>query len=160
MDDVEKLKKIAKLSQEMRKHGFATHSDDAVQAAQAIYKGTIANEPTPEQRHQALQEKKNMAGQSTPEFEAFSKQVSQRLGDIEGNLSTVISKMNEIIKEINDLQKAGSRQGVPREKDVQAALPKQEPAQAPKEPHARSGNYTPQDVQIDKIFYFGNKKST
>ena len=160
MDDVEKLKKIAKLSQEMRKHGFATHADDAVQAAQAIYKGTIANEPTPEQKHQALQEKKTMAG-STPEFEAFSKQTSQRLGEIETNLSTLISKMNEIIKEINELQKAGARSSAaPREREVQAALPKQESKPASAEPHARSGSYTPQDVQIDKIFYFGNKKST
>lgn len=159
MDDVEKLKKIAKLSQEMRKHGFATHSDEAVQAAQAIYNGNIANELTPEQKHQALQEKKTMAG-TQPELETFSKQVNQRLGDIENNLSTVISKMNEIIKEINELQKSGGRQGAaPREKEVQAALPRQEAKPAPAEPHARSGSYTPQDVQIDKIFYFGNKKS-
>jgi len=160
MEDIEKLKKIAKLSQEMRKHGFATYHDEAVKAAEAVYKDTIATADTPEQRHAALQEsKRSMA--NNPDFE---KQISQRLNDIEANLSSVIGKMNEMIKEINTLQQGGGARAAPREapreKETQKPLapaPEQKPAAAP-EPHARSGNYTPQDVQIDKIFYYGNKK--
>lgn len=159
MEDIEKLKKIAKLSQEMRKHGFATYHDEAVKAAEAVYKDTIATADTPEQRHAALQESKRSMATTNPDFE---KQISQRLNDIEANLSSVIGKMNEMIKEINTLQQGGGSRAAPREapreKETQKPLPAPEQKPAAQEPHARSGNYTPQDVQIDKIFYYGNKK--
>ena len=164
MEDIEKLKKIAKLSQEMRKHGFANYSDDAVKAAGAVYDGNIADAQTPEQRHQALRESKSTMANQPNDYEAFAKQTSQRLTEIETSVSTVIQKMNEMIKEINTLQKGGGASAPtspPRERETQAPLPKPEPKPAPAhtEPHARSGNYSSQDVQIDKIFYFGNKKS-
>lgn len=158
MEDIEKLKKIAKLSQEMRKHGFANYNDEAVKVAEGVYKGSLADAQTPEQRHQALQETRSMANQSTPEFENFVKQTTQRLNDMEERVSTVVSKMNEMIKEINTLQKGGGGSSHEK-KESQAPLPKPEPKQGSgSEPHARSGNYTPQDVQIDKIFYFGSGK--
>ncbi|MEK6960410.1 MAG: hypothetical protein AABX47_04505 [Nanoarchaeota archaeon] len=163
MEDIEKLKKIAKLSQEMRKHGFANYNDDAVKVAEGVYqdKNSLADAQTPEQRHQALKETRSMANQSTPENENFVKQTTQRLTEIETNVSTLIGKMNEMIKEINALQKGGGSHSssAPERRESQAPLPKAEPKQGSgTEPHARSGNYTPADVQIDKIFYFGSGK--
>jgi len=44
-------------------------------------------------------------------------------------------------------------------KEVQSKIdPPQEEEEKEKKPHHRTGGFAPEDVAIDKFFYFGNKK--
>ena len=78
--------------------------------------------------------------------------LEQKVGSIENDMSAIIEKMNEMIGAIMKLEKSTSGQ-VPKE--TQQKIVKEEPKK--QEGHVRSGNYTSTDVDINKIFYYGNK---
>jgi len=99
-------------------------------------------------------------------FEKFKSHVDQRLAVVEGNVQQVIGKMNEIIKNINALEKKpksftpsnevprSASQEKPREQKQQAPPAQRE---KPTEGHSRSGDYEPGDIDMGEIFYSGNK---
>jgi len=79
--------------------------------------------------------------------------MSQRLNTLEAQVSTVTAKMNEMIKMINKLEKLQGSTPVQAEPTQRQTVIKEEP----KKVNPRSGNFESKDVEIDKIFYFGNK---
>ncbi len=166
MEDIEKIKKIAKLSLELKRHGFAVSSDEAVKQSEAIFQERILSP----RGISEISSQQSQGGFPMDQFEQFKKQTNDQLKELHDTLGSIVSKMNEIIKSINDLEQA---QKVAKPVVVQRSEPQRfssEPAKddgsrtiTPRpekgsESNQRSGNFTPQDVQIDKIFYYGNKK--
>src|SRR3989338_8424375 len=100
-------------------------------------------------------------------FEQYKKHTSDQIKELQEHLGLMSSKMNEIIKAINDLEQSqkSARQNqspapaapqkfsnAPTPDDgTHTVEPKQEKGS---ETNQRAGNYTPQDVRIDKIFYY------
>ncbi|MFQ5621024.1 MAG: hypothetical protein ACE5FT_04230 [Candidatus Nanoarchaeia archaeon] len=166
MEDIERLKKISQMSKELQKHGIATNSEEGFKQSEAIYQASTPNmevnkdltsshveQPSAEA---ATAQQVNTGALS--DFQRFQNTVNDRLGKLESGLTNVIGKLNEMIKEINRLEGRLEQGGVPElPKERQETIaPKEEPKKEA-ESQSRSGEYTPGDVAIDKIFYYGNK---
>jgi len=194
MDSIEKMRKINNLTKELKQHGFAEDSFQAIQQVNQIY-GT--DELTHEVRHGLT---------VTPEQEnnAPLSSVEKKINLITENMDVLSAKINEIVRAINDLDarfnslkmlqekqqsaikelSQNNRQTQERSAGVELTENKNtytdstkdsgttEHTQTTKESshdqsdqkkndeysfNQRTGNYTGNDVAIDKVFYFGKK---
>jgi len=153
MQDVQKLKKMNEMIPELKKHGFATFSDDASAMSQRI-----SQESIPEVNNQAPVDGNPMERH----FDVFKQQVDQRISSVEEAMKQVVEKMNEMIKTVNALE--AKTQNYKPSNDVPRSEPQAPPQQeAPKErpkgaePQKRSGDIQPGDIDVGDYFYFGNK---
>lgn len=166
--EVEKIRKMGELSKELRKHGFAESSDDALKQTEQIYKENYLGEEIMQAKPPEIAEAQREAQEQTqenqtqaPTTESTSPQLLtehiERIEKVEKDVLRIFEKMNEIIKTINlfeekfdKIQVAGAEE---KPKETQTKIP--EPEKKTESP--RSGDYKPKDVEIDKIFYYGNK---
>ena len=139
--DVERLKKMNQMIPELKKYGFATFNDDASQVSQEIMKEVIPVAPLESpamERH----------------FDMFKQQMNQRCATMETNLKNVMSKMNEMIKTINELEKKPKpivpSNDVPRSPEPKKSDKKGGVVQ-------KNQNLEPGDVDISGVFYCGTK---
>ena len=165
VQDIQKLKRIAAMTAELRKHHIASDSEDALRQSEAIFQerspkrlmvnsdlsvSSVGEEKPAETPH-------SVAGISMPELERFQNTVNTRLNVVEENVSSVIGKMNEMIKIITKLEQRLEQGGVPElPKERQETIAKKEDKKETTG-QLRSGDYKPGDVEIDRIFYFGKK---
>ena len=161
MEDIQKLKRIAAMTAELRKHRIASDSEDALRQSEAIFQ-----ESTP--RHLQVNadltvsapeevNPENSSRMNGPEMERFQNAVNNRLNVVEENISSVIGKMNEMIKVISKLEQRFEQGGVPElPKERQETItPKEDKKETTGQ--LRSGDWKPGDVRIDNIFYCGKK---
>lgn len=154
MTDIEQLKKMNKMIPELKKHGFAASSDEAVTQSGQIYKNRFVEE-TKEKVSQKFEDSPKEDNVGEDKLERFKNFTNQRFNQIEANISTVTAKMNEMIKIINKLEKL--QDSTPVKEDPSVRQTKIKPEDKKEDGNPRSGNYNSKDVEIDKIFYFGNK---
>ena len=139
--------RMNQLSRELQKHGFAVNSQDGMEKAREIYNNSDIQITDAEARNVGNDE-------FTGKIEAlhrFKQATEERISHLESSIKVLLEKTNEIIKEINDLQKF-KNMAVGDQKEVQTRIPEQK-----KEPHPKQGNFKSEDVAIDKIFYYGEK---
>jgi len=150
MTDIENIKKMNKMIPELKKHGFADSSDEAAEQSAQIYQNRFIEETKDEiaKKHEP-QSAKDVV--SFDHLERLKGIVNGRLNDMEAKLSTVTAKMNEMVKMINKLETLQGSTAVKDEPSQRQTVIKDE------KPSPRSGDYTSSDVEIEKIFYFGNK---
>ena len=102
-----------------------------------------------------------------------NKNLASEIGNIQAKMNELIAEFNKINGEISGLKKVASvqqQQTQSRDQDTQKAEPRGMPAaeqpaehkqgsfeSGAKSTHPRSGGYSPADVDINKMFYFGNK---
>lgn len=148
--DVEKLRKVNQLSAELRRHNMASSSDEAFDQAEKII-------------HQ--QEVREFLQRSKEVTESTKNPTADHLYQV--NLERQNRYLNEQIQKLN-----GQLEQLKAEVEQLKQTPKAQPIQiqaAPKvekqavlqskteEPHPKQGNFSPDDVSIEKMFYFGNK---
>lgn len=145
--DVDKIQRINALTSELRKHNFATSSEDAFQQAEQLY------EDSPEQ---IVVEEKQPAAEQTTHLEERKSELLIQMNNkkYEQEFALLRSALNTLAQELEtvktELRKFSEQN--PRPKEKQAELKTET-----KEAHPRQGNFTPQDVDIQKMFYFGKK---
>ena len=91
----------------------------------------------------------------------IEKKVQQKLYDqnkkFENVLTTVCNELQQLItnnkKELESLKRQ-VKERIVEKKEVQKTIPSEDKKA---EPHPRQGNYTSDDVALDKIFYYGQK---
>ncbi len=174
MDSIEKMRRLNDLTKELKSHGFAESSLEAIQQANQIYgedevsadvkHGVIRNSP-----HERI----------TNAAEAAMPQEHPKIQQLTENIDTLTKKMNEIITAINDLDaRLKDIKNRPAERVIERQVVREEPKRetlsvheesrtepvqkpAPKQDeyatNQRTGNYETSDVAIDKMFYFGKK---
>lgn len=158
--DLEQLKKINTLSHELRRHGFSSSSEDAYREAER----TI--QIIPKQHVQPVQESAVIEVPSSASALAerqFQLQVEQLTKQFSAELDAFREAVNDIIKEVNALHEDVSRlraeasQPRKKEKQIHIAPEQKTLPDEKKEAHPRQGAFTPGDVDIQKMFYFGKK---
>lgn len=164
MSDIDKIIKINKMSAHLKAHGFAATSDDAATQAQDVYKQKIADAEKPKaQKTEEGAEK--MSNEDIEKIkrnlDVFKSATQQELGAIKENVSNVISKMNEIVKAINELEKLKDSvttidEGGEKQQRLAPKVVKKPAEEKPKN-HPRSGSSQPGDIDLNKTFYYGNK---
>ena len=176
MDSIEKMRRLNELTKELKQHGFAESSFEAIQQANQIYgdddvtsevkDGIIRNSP---------QEKLEKSGENTMDDGAMIN-MDKKLVKLNENVNTLTDKLNEIIKALNDMDsRINQLKNRPPERIIEKTAEKlvehdpehqSDHVEAHAESHAgedkeytnqRVGNYQSQDVAIDKMFYYGKK---
>jgi hypothetical protein len=149
--DLDQLRKINTLSNELKRHGMANSSTDAYSQAEQII--TITPKKTASEQETVVLE--------VPAQDALAERQAQMEIDrlkkaFNDELEVFRNTINQIISEVNSLREDLARvQSVqpPKQKEKQAELKTEV-----KETHPRQGNFQPGDVDIQKMFYFGTKK--
>jgi len=169
--DVDQLQKINNLARELMKHGMAESMDEAVRIAEEKIKGkaqvseikervsgdlltqsqvaTSADDATPK-ANEALEIRK---------LKVALEDQAKTLGDVGGKINELISGFNDLQQEINRLktiQVPASASTDDKGKPTQTQF-RPQPEEKKKEGHARTGNYNPDDVSVEDVFYYGNK---
>jgi hypothetical protein len=204
VDSIERMRRINDLTRELKQHGFADSSFEAIQQANQIYgdddldehvkQGLIKNSQNDKMSERIAEENnavKDEAKDETMGDDSISYN-DRKFAKITESVQVLTDKMNEIIRALNDLDSritevkirqdklAVARQESRIEPKVEIKEPTVNEAPASKdivqeakpESHAqsnaqskdeysvnqRTGNFQSQDVAIDKMFYFGNKK--
>ncbi|MBW2986115.1 hypothetical protein KY333_01975 [Candidatus Woesearchaeota archaeon] len=146
--DVEKLKKMNELSKELKKHGMADSTSQAfTQAGEMVRDETFKQVIEP-----------NTSSQKTTEFDnqyqiMLERQNRQIVQEVQALKETIAAMQAEI-----EMLKA-DRKAAPM---PQQEKPKQEaqtkfPQKSESKEHPKQGGFTPEDVAVDKVFYFGKK---
>lgn len=142
--DVEKLQKINALANELKKHNFAKDNNDAYSQAEGVYDSKKEKEP-----EQQVKIEKVDDGLIEQKFQML---LQMHLKKYDEELTSVKSALNQLHAQLEQLKNAKpAEQKQEKQRELQ-------PAEAPKEAHPKRGNYTSADVDVQKMFYFGNKR--
>jgi hypothetical protein len=101
VDSIEKMRRMNELTKELKQRGFAESSFEAIQQANQIY----GNEAmTSDVQHGIIQNSphEKMTKDSTME-DANTINMEKKIGKLNDSLDVLTTKMNEIIKAINDM---------------------------------------------------------
>ena len=146
--DVFKLQRMNSLAAELKKHNFASSSQDAFQQAEQVFAEapvqSVSDAPQLVVEHKAdpLAERR---------FELILEQnnrkYEQELGLLRSAVNSLAMQLEGLKSELMKVHEA------PRPKEQQVPLKTE-----PKEEHPRQGKFTSSDVDIQKMFYFGTKR--
>jgi len=160
IQDIEQIKQINALAKELLEHGIASNMEEAAdQARKMIEKGQtieVKRDSEITVRPASPQSLSN-PGHSLLGFD----DLKQRIETVEQQMESMIGKINEIISELNRVQKGKTEAPAPRQENspITMEAPKNDQQAHLKdekvEPHHRTGKYVPGDVAIEKMFYFG-----
>ena len=173
---IEDIQKVNKLAQELLDQGVTEDREDAVKRAQEMLNKNIEPNQTQTNDSERSLQKDNAKLEVTKCMDLINKTRDQMSRQID----IFSQKMNEIIKEINDIRdqlksgtsKTASETNIEPEKPLKEAVaePEEEHKEAEpeskpekqeklqeKESHPKRGNWKSDDVSIEKMFYFGNK---
>jgi hypothetical protein len=198
VDSIERMRRINDLTRELKQHGFAESSFEAIQQANQIFGDddldeNVKNGLIKNSAHDKM-DIENQTGKDETMGDDSVNYNDRKLAKVADSVQVLTEKMNEIIRAINDLD---ARITDVKAKQDRLAIARQEPRVEPRvevkvetsvdEGHAsrteirsepkseqkseshekptdeysmnqRTGNFQSQDVAIDKMFYFGNKK--
>lgn len=171
MGYIEDIQKINKLARELMNHGIAKSLDDAVKQAREMLKdghNTSILHKSVDVDTGAIQEEIKLPDQVKEESEmtwqeAMKKNneyVVKELKDAENGLRMFSQQIVDLQNEFTAYKKEMNRKISQLENRPAASAPLQQgPApQSQSAGHAKTGNSKPEEVSIEKMFYFGNKK--
>jgi uncharacterized phage infection (PIP) family protein YhgE len=152
--DVTKLQKANQMTKELQKHGIAADSQEGYEQAQKMFnteklKTNKVEKPAEQNNDSFSKIERNV--------DMLKKGTDERLNSMQATLSDVVSRMNEMIKIINELEKLkdgiSSASAAPAQKERQKKI--QDTKQAPK--NEKRGDYEPGDIDVTQVFNFGKK---
>ena len=153
---VDKIRKMNSLVKEFKKHGMSGDSDNAVNEVS----GRLYGEPR-EQINETITAEPTQSSIASGD-DALIEQKYKLLMDmekrkVEQEITMLRETINSLTNEIQvlraELKHAAEQSNQKfKEKDKQDVL-----KTVPKEDHPRQGNYKPEDVSVEKMFYFGHK---
>jgi len=165
--DIEKTKRINELARELKDHGIAADYEEAYRQAEKMIESGI-DSPNFQSSDISIREVKKEPPRYDKNvvLDALEiKNINNRLDALEQQLNVIFLKINEIIAEINKAEKKKAESPIEirrieeekkaeKQKEIQASLKTQ-----PSEAHPRTGDYKPEDVSIEKMFYYGGSRA-
>jgi glutamine synthetase adenylyltransferase len=154
MGGIDKIRKINEMSATLRQHGFAASSDDAASKAQDVFKEKIADVEKSEVK---MADDKDIA-KLERNFEVFKSTTHKQLSSLREDVHSVIEKMNQIIKAINELEKLkDSVTTIDEGKEKQKRLAPKIVKKPKEQKNQRTGDMKPGDVDLSETFYYGTR---
>jgi hypothetical protein len=135
---LQEMQKINQLAKELLTHGIASTSQEAVQKAEEMVRGTKSAEQ--DRSAQETEQQHMQVRQLTSMISLLSKDVDTLKQELFGIKETLAEHQRHIAKPVSQ----------PVQKEIQQPL--QTPQETPEKP-----SFNPADVAIDKVFYFGKK---
>ena len=171
MDSIERMRRLNELTKELKQHGFAESSFEAIQQANQIYgDDDLSTEVKDGMIRNSTNER--VAKDGSIDDNALVN-IEKKMAKLAENIDTLTDKLNEIIKAINDMdQRITSLKNRPERQPERVEVKQEEakhepvaaqpaddanPAKDDYTTNQRVGNFQSKDVAIDKMFYFGKK---
>ncbi len=153
--DVEQTMKINELMKNLQRHGIAASPEDAFAQASAIVQQQERKVFADPDAGLVLEQKPQESLQ-TKQVELMVQMQTKKMQE---QFQQVVQHVQEMTLQFESLkQEFQSLKDVKTQKVVQVVQETQKELKTePKESHPRQGNYTSQDVDIGKFFYFGHK---
>ena len=171
MMDVNKLIKVNELAKDLLAKGMAKDSQEASMIAEQMLDQNKDKEEKPvSEIREKMQEIKSDVKKDNDDSEL--RKIVYQLSRHESMISEIQDKINEIIKEFNAMNDKIEKLDKFLHVETQSKLvinndsseTKQESSKSENkinkeatDKNPRSGDYKPEDVSIDKMFYYGNK---
>ncbi len=147
--DVFKLQKMNSLAGELKKHNFAGTNDEAYEQAEEVYMEAEKEQEVASTGQVIVQKVDNLAEKRIElMLESTNTKYEQELHLLRSALGNMSQELETLKTEVKRLTETN-----PKQKEKQEALKTET-----KEAHPRQGNFTSEDVDIKKMFYFGAKK--
>lgn len=154
--DIEKLKKVNQLSKELKKHGMAM--EDAIKEAGE----TVHEEEVKEFLDKSKAEMQSKSNPSSTEqyiimLERNNRKIMEEVQKVKDEVAKILNEFAEMKQRlaeqlVQEVKQEPAKQIKEKKLEKQAKL---KPKKKVKNP--RQGEYNPDDVAIEKMFYFGNK---
>ena len=192
MDSIERMRRINDLTRELKQHGFAESSFEAIKQANQIYGPDEVEDHVKNGMIKNNDSLNNLEDEKMDETNSIN--IDRKITKVTQSVDVLTEKMNEIIRAINDLdaritevkqtqnkmaatisesraeqqryeakiESNTNEKSAPKvetkAEDKPTASSSQAPAKDEYSVNQRTGNFQSQDVAIDKMFYYGNKK--
>ena len=141
--DVEKTVRLNTLAKELVKKGLAPSSEDASKMAQQIMKDEIIEEPK-------AKDAINYYEKYDILIERTARKINHEIDALKEKIKSLASELDFIRQDVKKLKSEKIKKEVKTEKQETLKEKKQENS-------SKTGDYKPEDVAVDKIFYFGKK---
>lgn len=144
--DIEEIKRINRMTAELKKHGMAESTVDAYHQARASFEENQPQQAITIEQHpdsQLLEKKFQLL------IELNNKKFQEAITILSNDITLLAQQLTGLKQEIQQNKQATTKIEQ-KQQEKQQPLPKQES-------HPRQGNYSPDDVSIEKMFYFGKK---
>lgn len=166
MTSITEIQKLNDMTKELRSHGMAVSSRDAVENARKMMRTSDVDEaiftakPTYSEE-KTIELKEVSKDDLVKAMEANAKYIAEQLKAFREEMSSLKTDVDNLRKEIVGVRINAAKQEI-NEKPIQqstAQAMQQAGQQAPPqaESHPRQGNFEQKDVSIEKMFYFGKK---
>ena len=172
MDDIDRIEKINAMTEELKKFGFLDDSRDAVQGAKSLL---MSNEEQTESK--IFTSEGQVVVELSNSFKRFKDMTTARMHEMTRTITSLQDQLMDITGTLSSLQPRreplradpspsfeAPRQEEPRPQEISKPEPiepvKQEVQERSEEKpyYEKQGHFTSADVQIEDIFYYGNKK--
>ena len=147
--NVEKLKKMNELSKELKKHGMADSTAEAFNQAGDMVREEAVKDIIVKPREKS-ESKDCFDSQYQIMLERQNRQIAQ---EVQALKETVAAMQAEIEMLKADQKAAPVQQQEKPKQEVQKKFPQKEESKE----HPKQGEFTSEDVAVDKVFYFGKK---
>ncbi|MAG39153.1 hypothetical protein CMO90_03635 [Candidatus Woesearchaeota archaeon] len=153
--DVDAIQRINGMSQELKNFGFYNSSNESINGAKEILLSK-------DQQENKIFEEENMLKDLSNSFKRYRGMTDEKII----GLHKEISFLQDQIKYLKDgilvqLATIGQKQQVQKEEIQQKELKKEslqkENKSTEKPYYEKQGHFTPEDVKVDEIFYYGQK---
>ncbi len=148
---VEEVQKINTLAKELLKHHIASSSEDAFARAELMVKGET---PTADNKEDEVNRELRQLGLKINSLYTELVNLRQEFKLIKDDVSSIKKKVEGIGSERRQFEQP-IVQSQPVENKEQQPI-SQEPKKT--ETRSRTGDFKEKDVEIEKFFYYGNKK--
>jgi hypothetical protein len=142
--NVEKLKKMNELSKELQKHGMADSTSEAFTKA-----GEVVRDEAFSQIVKEPESKDGFNHQYQIMLERQNRELVQEINSLKEKIAAMQADI-EMLKADNNARPAAQEK--PKQ-ETQTKFPQKPESKE----HPKQGEYTPEDVAVDKVFYFGKK---
>ena len=148
---IEDIQKVNKLVQDLLDQGMAGSREEAVKQAQQILNKDIVDK-------QEINTNGNVIAKDDMEYykniiTRTKDYTLQQLNEFKRQIETLTSEVTKLKGEIESLKTTEARCEEGTKKSPQKKLKMQKK----EETNQRTGKFSPGDVAVDKIFYYGNK---
>ncbi|MBI4016786.1 MAG: hypothetical protein HY363_03775 [Candidatus Aenigmarchaeota archaeon] len=146
--DIEELKKLNSLTVELKKHGMS--ADDAFKQAESLLKTKEDTTAVVSQPQTALSQDFLLEKKFNLMIDMNNKKFQEAINILQGHISKLSQELANVRNELAEAKHKPRESKAEVSKEKQESFPKQEV-------HPRQGQFSPADVSIEKMFYFGKK---
>jgi|TARA_B100002003_G_C14029041_1_gene496085 ribosomal protein L12E/L44/L45/RPP1/RPP2 len=149
--DTDKSQEASLLAETLRKNGIACCSTEAMEKANQIIHKTEKKE-IEEDKLQLLEQKYRSL------LEQNNNKVVNEINNVKDTLNSVIKEINSIKRDISQQPPVAIQEPAESQAKAEVQQKMDEVKGEKKESHPRQGTFGPEDVSIEKMFYFGKKE--